>query len=336
MSLPVLDETIVASADTRYGRVAHLRGDGPIGASLQHYGEWAQLEIDFLRQLVAPGETVVDAGANVGTHTLAFSRAAGSRGRVLAFEPQPVVFDLLRTNLAANAAVNVVAYPCALGADRHTRYLPALDYAGGLNAGAVALRTRGADAARAVEVMTLDGLELDAVRLVKIDVEGMEPDVLEGARATLARCRPIVFAECNDVPTGAQVMYAVRDAGYLVYFKRSAAFNPANFRAVAANRFGPACESALLCVPREIELSLRRVLAPCPDLRAIRTASELALQLERTPRYGDAPDTERRDPELEALRAQLAERDEEIERLRYRLAKQAYQRGARERLAEPV
>lgn len=76
-------------AQTPYGRIEFLPFDGPIGDSLALYGEWAGREIGFLQAFVPQGATVVDGGANIGTHTLAFARFCGSGGSVIAVEASP-------------------------------------------------------------------------------------------------------------------------------------------------------------------------------------------------------------------------------------------------------
>jgi FkbM family methyltransferase len=307
------DAADVATADARYGRLAYFREDDPIGVSLRLYGEWAQLELDVLLQLVRPGDTVVDAGANVGTHAVAFARAAGGSGRVLAFEPQPRVFELLERNVRANGYDNVSVYRFALGSERTARHVLPLDYAAHVNVGAVSLVARPDAGSSGVDVVPLDSLELDTVRLIKIDVEGMECEVLRGAARTLRRCRPFVSVECNSVEAGDAVLAALRDQEFAFYFLRTPAYNPANHRANPMNRFGAATESNLLCVPRELEGVLAGGGAELRSLARIASAPDLARAFEAGPRRAD---------------------DDELQRLRYRVAKHAFELEQAERRAE--
>ena len=71
--------------DCRYGTMLTLPSDNVIGKSLRIYGEWAEHELSILRSFISPGATVVDVGANIGTHTLPFSRWV-ENGRVMAIE----------------------------------------------------------------------------------------------------------------------------------------------------------------------------------------------------------------------------------------------------------
>jgi FkbM family methyltransferase len=86
----------------RHGVMAHFAADQCVGLSLREYGEWAEDEIALLAPYVSTGATVLDVGANVGTHTLAFARLAGPTGRVLAIEGHPETFALLSYNVVEN------------------------------------------------------------------------------------------------------------------------------------------------------------------------------------------------------------------------------------------
>jgi len=102
-----------------------------------------------------------------------------------------------------------------------------------------------------VPVVTLDQLAMTNVKLIKIDVEGMEVDVLAGAKATLARCRPILYVE-NDRADKAEALVAqVRDDGYRMWWHAPRLFNPANFRGNPTNVFGNVVSFNMLCMPRE-------------------------------------------------------------------------------------
>jgi len=306
------DAVDVVTADARYGRLAYFRDDDPIGASLRLYGEWAQLELDVLLRFVRAGDTVVDVGANLGTHTVAFARAAGAAGRVIAFEPQARVFDLLERNVRSNGYDNVALYRLALGAEHSVRHVPALDYAAHVNVGAVSLLTRADGASCAVDMVSLDSFALDAVRLIKIDVEGMECDVLRGAAQTLQRCRPLLSVECNTVEAGAAVLAALRDAEYAFYVNRTPAYNPANHRANSMNRFGSSYESSVFCVPRELHGAVAAICAEQRTLSPVVTVDDVA----RVFLGGSRPDDA-----------------DELTRLRYRVAKHGFELAEAERRA---
>ena len=242
-------ETVVT--ETLRGWVEYYRNDDPIGHALTQYGEWAEMELAVLRALCSPGHTVVDVGANVGTHTLAFARFVGPRGEVLAFEPQKPVFDVLRRNMAANGCGMVRLYQAGLGAREGKMRTPAIDYSAHANLGAVALEPRHSGTGDLVPILTLDSLNLDRCDLLKIDAEGMGVDVLAGAQGVIDRLAPVVAIECNSVGEGVAALQARPWLGYRTWLLRAAAFNPGNFLRNPDNFFGVAHEMTLIFVPEQ-------------------------------------------------------------------------------------
>ena len=76
-----MEDPLFRTIDARYGRMTFFANDiGAASGSLAIYGEWAENEIGFVKTFIAVGETVVDVGAYIGTHTLAFSHSLGRRG----------------------------------------------------------------------------------------------------------------------------------------------------------------------------------------------------------------------------------------------------------------
>jgi FkbM family methyltransferase len=278
---------IVSTVAGRYGSVRFFAGDDPIGASLAMYGEWAQVEIDLMLRFVRPGDTVLDIGANVGTHTLAFARQVGSTGSVLAFEPQREVYDLLTANVQDADFANVRCYRQAVGEKAGHLIVPPVDYSAHVNTGLVSMVQPGDDSAgEETEMVSIDGLDLKACALAKIDVEGMEQEVLKGMAKTVDSFRPVVLVECNTIDSGVKSLL-VRDwAGYDVFFARSSAFNPSNYLGLSTDRFGVAQETNILFVPRALkhlvpESSGEMTLIPIRDFDTLATA------LLETPRFGD-------------------------------------------------
>ena len=90
----------------RHGYVLYNVNDRYIGRSVENYGEWSPAETALFARFCRPGDYVVDVGANIGTHTLAFARLVGERGRVFAFEPQRMVAQVLAANAALNSLTN--------------------------------------------------------------------------------------------------------------------------------------------------------------------------------------------------------------------------------------
>jgi FkbM family methyltransferase len=149
---------------------------------------WEKHIDDLLRKHVERGTVAVDAGAHIGTHTLVMAKLVGPNGRVYAFEPQRKLYRELVHNLRLNELSSVIPLRFALGAGAEIIEMsPAVHgNEGGTGVG------QGGDPA---ELRTLDSFELTNVSVIKIDVEGFEDFVLDGARATIARSRPILIVE---------------------------------------------------------------------------------------------------------------------------------------------
>ena len=243
--------------ETRYGRMWALRGDRYITRCLEAYGEYCEAEADVFRQLVKPCMTVVEAGANIGTHTLMLARACAP-GRLIAFEPQQRVFQLLCANLAANGVDNVVALPEAMGAVAGVVGLPALDYGGANNFGSISVEAGDGDwaAGRAARMTPLDALGLSACHFLKIDVEGGEAGALRGAAGVIARCRPVIYVE-NDRADQQPVLIALlAELGYEQYWHVAPLFNAANFKGGTEDVTGGVISLNMLCLPKESPVSV--------------------------------------------------------------------------------
>ena len=229
--------------------------DAYIGRSLQLYGEYSEGEVNLFRHVLGEGDVAVDAGANIGAHTVAMARLVGPAGRIFAFEPQRVLFQALCGNAALNSLTNVDARHAALGAEPGVTRLPCVDYAQPGNFGSVSLAGEIAGSEQTL-VATIDSLHLTRCRFMKIDVEGMESAVLRGAIATIERCRPILYIE-DDRPTQSAALHALlRSLRYAAWRHRPPYFNPHNFAGQADNVFHNIVSDNLLCVPLEMPFAV--------------------------------------------------------------------------------
>lgn len=210
--------------DCKWGRFLLLRGD-MVSQYADLYGEWCEREVSFFARLLRPESNVIEAGAHVGLHTVPLSRLA-AQGRVVCFEPQRILHQLLGVNWALNERLNVHAMHCAVGTRSGTVEIGATDYATPWNYDSFSL-DRGFDTegtfpgARWSERVPLVALAeeplacgLDSLALLKIDVEGLEIDVLKGACQLVTRHRPALFVENNKEGKGAELIDTVPGLGY--------------------------------------------------------------------------------------------------------------------------
>jgi len=162
---------------------------------------WSSPEERLLECLELTGKVVYDVGAHAGAYSLFFSRRVGGGGRVIAFEPQAESFAKLARNLQDNHIGNVMPLRLALGGEAGTRaiyMLPGMATTASLAAEA---RTPLRRAAGETRIERLDELiatmALPVPDFIKVDVEGMELEVLDGAQATLARWHPTLLIEAH-------------------------------------------------------------------------------------------------------------------------------------------
>ena len=204
--------------------------------------------------MVQPGSLVVEVGANLGAHTVFLARHVTPSGTVVAFEPQRIIFQTLCANLALNSIRNVFCFQQAVGAKPGSLVVPPLDYTSETNFGSVALRQYRSG--ETVPVVTLDDLNLAACHFLKVDVEGMEQDVLEGAKDLIARCKPVLYVE-NDIPhkAGALAHY-IDSLSYKMYWHQPSYFNPHNFFGNPENVFRGIVATNMVCIHRSVAQNL--------------------------------------------------------------------------------
>jgi len=188
----------VEFAHTQHGAMFYLPQDTYVGGSLREYGCYSPDECQMLRKIMRPHWTVIDCGANTGVITLELARLCK---QVYAVEPQYMFNQLTRANVAINDLNNVEVLYNAVGAEAKVVTIPTFDYDHPENYGAIGhlAWTKGLE----VEQVTLDQmvsfLNIPEVNFLKVDVEGMEKDVLIGASTLIKRDYPLLFVE-NDRP----------------------------------------------------------------------------------------------------------------------------------------
>lgn len=148
--------------------------------------EWEYFMQQYIMRYASKDAISLDVGANIGVHAITMAKYSK---RVIAFEPQPHVAQILRENVGHFG--NVEVREVALGDTENDVYLePAGDNVG--NVAVSATRT-----ARKATQITLDSLDFgpDVIGLMKIDIEGYEPQMLKGAMETIRKHKPVILLE---------------------------------------------------------------------------------------------------------------------------------------------
>ncbi len=178
-------------------RIALYKDTEIVSDFLRMYGVWQRPLTVFIDSILKPGEVFVDVGANIGYFSIVAASAVGSTGRVHSFEPDPENFELLTLNRRLNDLDHIICHRLAL-ADRPGE---ALLHRSSVNRGSHSLLPRPDLPQRlAVPVTTLDlALERETapIRLVKIDVQGLDLQVLKGITGLLDNqaSKPMIILE---------------------------------------------------------------------------------------------------------------------------------------------
>lgn len=226
------------------GWLAPARDRAPEGLVMElDAQEWLQIHllggeelepatIALIKRLLLPGDTMIDVGSHVGFHALVAAGRVGPGGRVIALDPQPYNCERVLINAELNGLNNLLMVGAAAGPRDGTVVLrnqkrndKARLTLAGEGVSDVAIRFEA-------PVVALDSLMarhgVTAIRLLKIDVEGYEAEVLDGAAATLAMTENLVF-EClpeTDPAVVARIMATLEAAGFSLKQLDGAAWRP--------------------------------------------------------------------------------------------------------------
>lgn len=233
----------------KHGTWCIQSADKFMAAGLREIGECGEDETQLLCSLVNSGDTVIDCGANVGLRTIPLSKKVTNSGYVFAFEPERINFLNLCANIAINSCYSAYPMNVAIGKTHGEVVLGTVDPWNCDNIGLIDLKKTSFEKGFAVPVVPLDQFGLSP-SLIKIDVEGMECDVLEGAIKTIERCRPYLFCECFDNAALQRQADCIQHLEYDGFYFESSLWKDDNFNGVKENKFTDAVSPNVLFVPK--------------------------------------------------------------------------------------
>jgi FkbM family methyltransferase len=173
--------------------------DKGVELSLFETGTYEKGILAFLKSVLQPGDCFIDVGANIGLMSIFAARYVKETGSVFAYEAHPDTFERLNFNIVLNKVKNVKACAFALGAEEGDATLYDNWH---INRGGASLQVKDENSkAFSVNVKRLDDcLPLDKIpKVIKIDVEGFEGEVLMGAEKTIRSHRPILIVEISSL-----------------------------------------------------------------------------------------------------------------------------------------
>lgn len=228
---------------TAHGTMIVNRNDYRMVNETQGYGMGYQLfnnscyDIDEVRVVLqlldlrhkhfGDGVFAIDCGANIGVHTVEWAKHMTEWGTIVGIEAQERLYYALAGNIAINNCLNASVINAAVGAEIGALAIPKLDYNQTSSFGSFELRQRpntefiGQKAdyhnnTQNVAVVTIDSFDFERVDFIKIDVEGMEIDVLDGAQATIEKFHPLMVIEIIKTDRE-KLMRRLGENGYYCY-----------------------------------------------------------------------------------------------------------------------
>ena len=248
---------MIKCTKTRYNNEFYYHdNDEMIGHSIDLYGEYAQVEVDFLLSFLNENSIVYDVGANIGYHTTAFASVAK---KVYAFEPHPKNYSLLQQNTRAFSNVHLENH--AVSNKRSVCYINDYDPQVAGNFGAVSV----VDYTTSIQASTidLDTAGFDLPDFIKIDVEGYELQVLEGCKQIIEQQCPVVYYEAHESKDLKEIYELLSPERYRFYWAQVNNYNPKNFTNNADNVFGGTALMSILAWPKNLpELPMTPVNGP--------------------------------------------------------------------------
>lgn len=240
-------------SDYKYGKIIYNANDYYMGTCISEYGEYCDEEIDLFSKIIKKGDTVLDIGANIGLMTVPFSKMVGQNGKVVSFEPQSKIYYILCSNVVINNLNNVDLHNLAVGDSNQTLFLPNVDYTKSNNFGGISLSSNGS---LEVTQIKLDDLSIEKINFIKVDVEGMELNVLMGSTNILKKHRPILYIENDRKEKSENLLNFLFSNEYQCYWHVSNLFNLNNHKKNSINVFDKnyICIN-VLAIPKEINLS---------------------------------------------------------------------------------
>jgi len=250
--------------------------------SLRMYGEWAQKEIDILNHFINSGDSVIDVGAFIGTHSRAFSEKVGTTGAVYSFEANPITLAHLQLNAQLADNKNITVYGFALG-DPKTENSLQMTYCEGNQGGTHIDSSTKNSKTVPVEIHALDKFNFNKINFIKADIEGMEDALLRGAENLIKVNSPCIFVEVNSLHSGQKILEWCKYNNYQAQGVITDAFNPNNIKGSAANIYGHARECGLLLIHADDLLKLKECVRL--GLMNIVTVDDLALLMLHKPQF---------------------------------------------------
>jgi len=176
-----------------YGKYI-LINDDLVCNMMKEFGFFAKFEIEFFRSFLKENDNVIEIGSFIGTHTIPIKKMIKS-GKILCFEPQHHIFKILCSNLLLNNCHDVIALPYGIGHDELFKTYWKRERCSNFS-----LKDKSNDKSHLISIKSIKHFEeyyntFDNLKLIKIDVEGLELEVLNDILFLIIKYQPFIFIE---------------------------------------------------------------------------------------------------------------------------------------------
>ena len=198
----LFDATKIENIFLRNKTINYIKNDSCIGFVLKAGYYWEEWMFKYIQENYLENTNMIDLGGNIGTTTLLMSEVLSNNCNIFTFEP--VYHDILFKNILDNNLNNkVVIYPCGVGNEIKSLKIKPVNLSDNINFGALDLMVNLENHCDSVKIniVPLDYFNFDNVSLIKIDVENMEIQVLEGCINLIKKCKPTIIIESHQLNT---------------------------------------------------------------------------------------------------------------------------------------
>tara|TARA_R110000851_G_scaffold39143_1_gene99817 strand:+ start:730 stop:1509 length:780 start_codon:yes stop_codon:yes gene_type:complete len=188
-----------------------------LGRSVLNGEEWEPHISRFFERNLTSNDILVDAGSNYGWHSIKSSKLCEE---IYSFEPQKLIYDLQLSSINKNNLNNILLFNCGVGNLNEKKQMRPINYEDSVNIGDLSIGDGGEE----IEIKTLDSIIPNGFDFIKIDVQGYEKFVLEGAIDNIRKYKPTIIVEFEEHQLRkfgygcTELFDMIRELGYVIYF----------------------------------------------------------------------------------------------------------------------
>ena len=197
-----IDDNCIATIHLRNKTINYIKNDDCIGNQIKHGNYWEEWMFEYIKQNYIENTNIIDLGGNIGTTTLLMSEVLSNNCKIYTFEP--LYSDILFKNIVDNNLTDKVEiYPYGVGNQIQTLKIKPINLSDNINFGGVSIihSLEDKDDSYKIDIVPLDYFNFENISLIKIDVEHMEIEVLEGSLNLIKRCKPTIIIETYQLDT---------------------------------------------------------------------------------------------------------------------------------------